>query len=76
MQTFNTILLTMLTSDIASKLARIISIPMYSGRPEISTKYVKNSAYDQEIPQSQTTDNHMAPRGRATQLSRDIRKKK
>ena len=27
--------------------------------------------YDQEIPQSQTADNPMAPRGRATQQSRD-----
>ena len=27
---------------------------------------VKNSEYDQEIPQSQTPDNPMAPRGRAT----------
>ena len=26
----------------------------------------KVSVYDQEIPQSQTADNHMAPRGRAT----------
>ena len=41
MQTLNNILLTMFTSDMASKLARIISIPMYRGRPEISTKYVK-----------------------------------
>ena len=32
------------------------------------------SEYDQEIPQSQTADNPMAPRGRATQPSRDIRK--
>ena len=32
------------------------------------------SEYDQEIPQSQTADNLMAPRGRATQLSRDTRK--
>ena len=32
------------------------------------------SDYDQEIPQSQTTDNPMAPRGRATQPSRDTRK--
>ena len=30
--------------------------------------------YDQEIPQSQTADNPMAPRGRATQQSRDTRK--
>ena len=29
------------------------------------------SEYDQEIPQSQTADKHMAPRGRATQPSRD-----
>ena len=32
------------------------------------------SEYDQEIPQSQTADNHMAPRGRAAQPSRDTRK--
>ena len=32
------------------------------------------SEYDQEIPQSQTTDKHHAPRGRATQQSRDTRK--
>ena len=28
--------------------------------------YFKNSEYDQEIPQSQTADKPMAPRGRAT----------
>ena len=32
------------------------------------------SEYDQEIPQSQTTDNPMAPREKATQPSRDTRK--
>ena len=32
------------------------------------------SEYDQEIPQSQTADNPVAPRGRAAQLSRDTRK--
>ena len=32
------------------------------------------SGYDQEIPQSQTADNPMAPRGRATQPSQDSRK--
>ena len=32
------------------------------------------SEYDQEIPQSQTADNPMAPRGRAAQPSRDTRK--
>ena len=33
------------------------------------------SECDQEIPQSQTADNPMAPRGRAAQLPRDTRKK-
>ena len=32
------------------------------------------SEYDQEIPQSQTADNPMAPRGRAAQPLRDTRK--
>ena len=32
------------------------------------------SEYDKEIPQSQTADNPMAPRGRAAQPSRDTRK--
>ena len=32
------------------------------------------SEYDQVIPQSQTTDNPMAPRERATQPPRDTRK--
>ena len=36
-----------------------------------NTKIV--SEYDQEIPQSQTADNPMAPRGRAAQPSRDTR---
>ena len=31
------------------------------------------SEYDQEIPQSQTADNPMAPRGRGAQPSRDTR---
>ena len=35
---------------------------------------IKNSEYDQEIPQSQTADNPVAPRGRGAQLSRDTRK--
>ena len=35
---------------------------------------VKNSEYDQEIPQSQPADNPMATRGRATQPSPDTRK--
>ena len=32
------------------------------------------SEYDQEIPQSQTAENPVAPRGRAAQPSRDTRK--
>ena len=32
------------------------------------------SEYDQELPQSQTADNPVAPRGRAAQPSRDTRK--
>ena len=32
------------------------------------------SEYDQEIPQSQTAENPMAPRGRAAQPSPDTRK--
>ena len=39
-----------------------------------SKKGGRNSEYDQEIPQSQTADNPMAPRGRAAQLLRDTRK--
>ena len=34
----------------------------------------KVSEYDQEIPQSQTADNPVTPRGRAAQPSRDTRK--
>ena len=32
------------------------------------------NVYDQEIPQSQTADNPVAPRGRAAQPSQDTRK--
>ena len=35
---------------------------------------LENCEYDQEIPQSQTADNPMALRGRATQQSPDTRK--
>ena len=34
---------------------------------------IQNSEYDQEIPQSQTADNPVTPRGRAAQPSRDTR---
>ena len=37
---------------------------------------VRNSEFDQEIPQSQTADKPVAPRGRARQQSRDTRKTK
>ena len=36
--------------------------------------FIRKSEYDQEIPQSQTADNPVAPRGRAAQPSRDTRK--
>ena len=42
------------------------------GKLVLVTKIV--SEYDQEIPQSQTADNPVAPRGRAAQPSRDTRK--
>ena len=35
--------------------------------------YLKNSEYDQELPQSQTADNPMASRGRAAKPWRDTR---
>ena len=41
-------------------------------RRAVSSKIV--SKYEQEIPQSQTADNPVAPRGRAAQPSRDTRK--
>ena len=44
----------------------------FSHMGENSRKIV--SEYDQEIPQSQTADKPMAPRGRAIQQSRDNRK--
>ena len=45
----------------------IRKIPLFFG-------FIKNSEYDQEIPQSQTADNPVAPRGRAAQPSQDTRK--
>ena len=48
---------------------------MVSIFPKIDCLYAKIvSEYDQEIPQSQTADNPVAPRGRAAQPSRDTRK--
>ena len=42
------------------------------GLYEYNTKIVRE--YDQEIPQSQTADNPVGPRGRAAQPSQDTRK--
>ena len=52
----------------------------YAGQASIMAGNSQNSIskivseYDQEIPQSQTADNPVAPRGRAAQPSRDTRK--
>ena len=44
-------------------------------KPHLPADIVKIvSEYEQEIPQSQTADKPMAPRGRATQHSRETRK--
>ena len=45
---------------------------MFKKEEHNETKIV--SEYDQEITQSQTADNPVAPRGRAAQPSRDTRK--
>ena len=45
---------------------------IYPSELQLNKKIV--SEYDQEIPQSQTADNPVAPRGRAAQPSRDTRK--
>ena len=50
------------------KFARVIPLIKKSDKTRIV------SEYDQEIPQSQTADNPVAPQGRATQPSRDTRK--
>ena len=47
-------------------------VVMYSIIVKATKKIV--SEYDQEIPQSQTADNPMAPRGRAAQPSQDTKK--
>ena len=45
---------------------------IFEGMQQFHSKLVHE--YDQKIPQSQTADKPMAPRGRATQQSREIRK--
>ena len=49
-------------------------MPYQQNRTTPYSKIVRLSEYDQEIPQSQTADNPLAPRGRAAQPSRDTRK--
>ena len=61
----------MLKISIAKKQIHVQAILAYMFRQVL----VKNlSEYDQEIPQSQTADNPVAPRGRTAQPSRDTRK--
>ena len=55
------------------KLASKISFHFVSNLKRYDT-IKKVSEYDQEMPQSQTADNPVAPRGRAAQPSRDTRK--
>ena len=47
-------------------------VPLNHLRTKVTSKIV--SEYQQEIPQSQTADKPMVPRGRATQPSRYTRK--
>ena len=54
-----------LTCVISSKLAIVIAGCLL---------FVVRREYDKEIPQSQTADSPVAPRGRAAQPSRDTRK--
>ena len=49
------------------RLVKLLAFLHYSQRKIVSE-------YDQEIPQSQTADNPVAPRGRAAQPSKDTRK--
>ena len=55
------------------KSSRLLYI-LYETLPLVIGKSKKVSEYDQEIPQSQTADNPLAPRGRAAQPSRDTRR--
>ena len=57
--------------DARRNLIRICHCSCKKTRTKITKTLKIVSEYDQEIPQSQTADNPMAPRGRATQPSRD-----
>ena len=67
------------TSQVAMTVAtecgfEILPHPSYSPDMALSVFYLflkKVSEYDKEIPQSQTADNPLAPRGRAAQPSRE-----
>ena len=64
-------------TDLFSKLMRFSFrgyLDWKSVRRQITALITKIvSEYDQEIPQSQTADNPVAPRGKAAQRSRDTR---
>ena len=53
-----------------------LMIDSYNIIPEQDRISGNNSKYNLEMPQSQTADKPMDPRGRATQPSRDTRKSK
>ena len=57
-------------------LFKLFSLELFNMRVEKAAVFLtkKVSEYDQEIPQSQTADNPVAPRGRAAQPSQDTRK--
>ena len=56
------------------RLIRLIAAVLEKEQSETFLMIKIVSEYDQEIPQSQTTDNPVAPRVRAAQPSRDTRK--
>ena len=58
--------------DVNDNLYEVSVIDSNQFDPKSFAKIV--SEYDQEIPQSQTADNPVAPRGRAAQPSRGTRK--
>ena len=66
-----------MSSDSERFFFYFISTALLQGAGTFSSDFTKTkivSEYDQEIPQSQTADNPVAPRGRAAQPSRDTRK--
>ena len=60
--------------DLRSLIVDCVGIKQWESTFNTKENIVKTSEYDQEIPQSQTADNPVAPRGRAAQLSRDTTK--